>query len=128
MQFPSHASGDVAFGPDGFLYASAGDGASFDTEDYGQDNNPCGDPANEGGSLRSQDLRTSSDPLGLSGAISGSTRPPAAPSQATANRIVAYGQRNPWRLTFRPGTTELWSGDVGGSVWEEINRIPDVTR
>ena len=58
MQFPSHASGDVVFGPDGYLYASAGDGASFDTEDWGQAGNPCGDPANEGGSLRSQDIRT----------------------------------------------------------------------
>ena len=46
--------------------------------------------------------------------------PTAAP--ATPTRLVAYGQRNPWRLTFRPGTSELWSGDVGGSAWEEINR------
>ena len=52
MQFQSHASGDVRFGPDGCLYASTGDGASFDTQDYGQGGNPCGDPANEGGSLR----------------------------------------------------------------------------
>ena len=36
---------------------------------------------------------------------------------------MAYGQRNPWRLTFRPGTSELWSGDVGGSIWEEVNRL-----
>ena len=57
---------------------------------------------------------------------------PATGSPATghqqADRLVAYGQRNPWRLTFRPGTNELWSGDVGGSTWEEINRIPDVAQ
>jgi hypothetical protein len=28
------------------------------------------------------------------------------------------------RFTFRPGTTEIWSGDVGWNAWEEINRIP----
>ena len=130
FQFGSHASGDVAFGPDGKLYASAGEGASFDTMDYGQYANPCADPGDEGGSLRSQDYRSASDALGVDGTIvkmdpvTGFT-----PSQATANSwLVAYGQRNPWRLTFRQGTNELWSGDVGGSEWEEVNRIPDVTQ
>ena len=128
FQFGSHASGDVAFGPDGMLYASVGEGASFDSLDYGQYANACDDPSNEGGSLRSQDVRSTSDPLGVDGAIvkmdptTGFT-----PSQATANQwLVAYGQRNPWRLAFRPGTFELWSRDVGGSLWEEVNRIPDV--
>jgi glucose/arabinose dehydrogenase len=135
FQFGSHASGDVAFGPDGKLYASAGDGASFDTLDYGQYANPCGDPADEGGSLRSQDYRSSGDPLGVDGSIV--RMDPAiglTPSQASASSwLVAYGQRNPWRLTFRPQadgsglTNELWSGDVGASSWEEVNRLPDVT-
>jgi glucose/arabinose dehydrogenase/PKD repeat protein len=127
MQFPSHASGDVAFGPDGYLYASAGDGASFDTEDYGQAGNPCpGDPVDEGGSLRSQDIRTPGDALSFSGSIiriDKTSGLAADGTQDNASRIVAYGQRNPWRLTFRPGTSELWSGDVGGSLWEEINRL-----
>jgi len=125
MQFPSHASGDVRFGPDGWLYASTGDGASFDTQDYGQAANPCGDPANEGGALRSQDVRSGADPLGLGGSVWRIN--PAnghAPSGSTSNadRLVLYGQRNPWRLTFRPGTSELWSADVGASTAEEINR------
>ena len=69
QQFPSHSIGTVAFGLDGQLYASAGDGASFNYVDYGQTSpqptapeprNPAsmGDPANEGGALRSQDLRS----------------------------------------------------------------------
>ena len=68
QQFPSHSIGTVAFGPDGALYASGGDGASFNFADYGQAGgtlagtptpvNPCADPANEGGALRSQDIRT----------------------------------------------------------------------
>jgi glucose/arabinose dehydrogenase len=46
-QHPSHSIGTVEFGPDGALYASGGDGASFGFADYGQDGsplNPCGDP------------------------------------------------------------------------------------
>ena len=130
FQFGSHASGDVAFGPDGLLYASAGDGASFDTLDYGQYANPCARPGDEGGSLRVAGLPDVRATRSASAArSSGSTRRPGSPRpQATANSwLVAYGQRNPWRLTFRPGTNELWSGDVGGSEWEEVNRIPDVT-
>ena len=135
FQFGSHASGDVAVGPDGKLYASSGEGASFTTLDHGQYANPCADPTNEGGSLRSQDHRSATDPLGVDGSVfkmdpdNGFT-----PSQGTANSwLVAYGQRNPWRLTFRPkadGTglsKELWSGDVGASKAEEVNRIADVT-
>ena len=134
-QFGSHASGDVAFGPDGKLYASSGEGASFITLDYGQYSNPCDDPANEGGSLRSQDYRSATDPLGVDGSVF-KMDPDTGfiPSQATANSwLVAYGQRNPWRLAFRPkadGTglsKELWSGDVGASKAEEVNRIADVT-
>src|SRR5262249_29436789 len=36
---------------------------------------------------------------------------------------VAYGLRNPFRWTFKPGTSEIWEGDVGWRTWEEINRI-----
>ena len=47
QQYPSHSIGTVEFGRDGALYASGGDGASFNFADYGQDGsplNPCGDP------------------------------------------------------------------------------------
>ena len=43
----------------------------------------------------------------------------------TDDRHVAYGLRNPFRFTFRPGTNEIWVGDVGWNTWEEIDRIPD---
>ena len=134
-QFSSHSSGDVAFGPDGRLYASAGDGASFRNADYGQANNvgypegaACpGDPVDQGGSLRAQDQRTGADPLGIDGTIF--RLDPAAgltPSQATAGQwLVAMGQRNPWRLVFRQGNKQLWSVDVGSSNWEEINVLDD---
>jgi len=48
-------------------------------------------------------------------------------SNANARRIIGYGMRNPFRFTFRPGTNELWIGDVGWATWEEIDRIPNPT-
>ncbi len=79
QQFSSHSMGSLAFGADGYLYVTAGDGASFDNQDWGQFGgtegvppptaaNPCGDPpfpigtpqtrpTAEGGALRSQSPR-----------------------------------------------------------------------
>jgi glucose/arabinose dehydrogenase/PKD repeat protein len=146
QQYPSHSIGAVEFGADGALYASGGDGASFNFADYGQDGsplNPCGDPPGgvgatlapptaQGGALRSQDLRTSGDPVTLDGSIirvnpaTGAAladNPLAGNTDPNARRIIAAGLRNPFRFTFFPGTDELWLGDVGWSDWEEINRI-----
>jgi uncharacterized repeat protein (TIGR01451 family) len=148
QQYPSHSIGSLAFGSDGALYVSGGDGASFNFTDWGQDGNPvnpCGDPpaapgtnltppTAEGGALRSQDVRTLADPTSLDGAIlrvdpsTGAglpTNPLAASSDANARRIVAYGLRNPFRITTRPGTSEVWIGDVGWNLWEEIDRVAD---
>ena len=44
-------------------------------------------------------------------------------SDPNARRIIANGSRNPFRFTIRPGTSEVWSGDVGWNTWEEINRL-----
>jgi len=150
QQYPSHSIGDLAFGPDGALYASGGDGASFNYVDYGQDGspvNPCGDPPGgpgtvltpptaEGGALRAQDLRTSGDPVTLDGTViridpatgAGlSGNPLIGSSDANARRVIAHGLRNPFRLAFRPTTQELWVADVGWNTWEEVNRITDTT-
>jgi glucose/arabinose dehydrogenase len=149
QQYPSHSIGSLAFGADGALYVSGGDGASFTFTDYGQDGsplNPCGDPPGgvgaalspptaEGGALRSQDLRTSGDPTGLSGAIlridpaTGAPLPdnPITGPDTNARRIVASGLRNPFRFTIRPGTNEVWAGDVGWDTWEEIDRVASPT-
>ena len=74
------------------------------------------------------------DPTGLDGAIlrldpaTGAGlagNPFFASSDANARRVIAYGLRNPFRITSRPGTNEIWVGDVGWNNWEEINRIPN---
>jgi glucose/arabinose dehydrogenase/PKD repeat protein len=146
QQYPSHSIGSMAFGADGALYLTGGDGASFNFTDWGQDGspvNPCGDPPGgvgaaltpptaEGGALRSQDLRTSLDPVGLGGTVlridpaTGAGKPDNPQGLSTdpnARRIVATGLRNPFRMTIRPGTNEVWTGDVGWNTWEEINRV-----
>ncbi len=108
--------------------------------------NPCGDPpvpvggsqtppTAEGGSLRSQSFRRpSSQPATLDGTVirvdpaTGDPHP-GNPNVTAAGidrqRIVTYGLRQPFRFTFRPGTNELWIGDVGENTWEEINRDPN---
>jgi glucose/arabinose dehydrogenase len=150
QQFPSHSTGALAFGADGALYASAGEGAHWATTtaghpDYGQYGNPGGDPpvpvggtqappTAEGGSLRAQDLRTAGDPVGLGGTIirvhpdTGAAmpdNPQAGAADANTRRIIAYGLRNPFRIAARPGTRELWVGDVGWRLDDEINRLLD---
>jgi glucose/arabinose dehydrogenase len=132
----SHAMQEVRFGPDGMLYVGGGDGARVNPPDHGQYNNPCNDPVDEGGSLRAQDLRTAGDPVSLDGSIiridpttgaGAPGNPLAASPDANARRIVAEGLRNPFRFSFRPGTEELWIGDVGWRTHEEINRLVDPT-
>jgi glucose/arabinose dehydrogenase len=154
-QFSSHGIGSLAFGDDGALYLSAGDGASFNGVDYGQAGgspgspvpaNPCGDPGGpvgtrlspptaEGGALRAQDLRSAGDPLGYGGSIlrihpdTGAAMPDnplVGQGRPEAARVIAHGMRNPFRFSPRPGTDEIWTGDVGWSTDEELNRIADV--
>lgn len=136
QQFGSHSAGALEFDAAGYLYASGGEGANYDRVDWGQfevgGKDPCGDPANQGGRLRSQDVRTGGDPTGLAGSViridpatgqGAPGNPRARSSSPNERRLVAYGFRNPFRIALRPGTSDLYVGDVGEGTAEEIDRV-----
>ncbi len=143
QQYPSHSVDDLFFGADGFLYMSAGDGANFSggTPDYGQlgnPPNPCGDPPNEGGALRTQDILTPNDATALNGSVlrldvgggsvvAAAGNPLVGNAVADDDYVIAIGLRNPFRMARRPGTNEIWVADVGWNTWEEIDIIPSPT-
>jgi glucose/arabinose dehydrogenase len=140
QQFSSHSVGDLQFGPEGALYVSGGEGASFLGADFGQlgtPANPCGDPPSpagtalesptaEGGSLRSQNLHNLSGKLLRIDPETGEAMPGnplSADVDPTTRKIVAYGFRNPFRFTIDPATGEAYVANVGSSVFEEIDRF-----
>jgi glucose/arabinose dehydrogenase len=113
--FTNHNGGQLAFGPDGYLYVSSGDGGSG------------GDPQENAqaldtplGKLLRLDI-DAADP-GLEYAI-----PPSNPFVGVAGareEIWAYGLRNPWRFSFDRASGDLWIADVGQASWEEVSRQP----
>jgi glucose/arabinose dehydrogenase len=146
QQFSSHSIGDLRFGPEGALYASGGDGASFSSADYGQlgdEPNPCGDPPSpagtalkpptaEGGSLRSQSNKVLNGKIIRVDPDTGEGWPgnPLLGSEVSIGnaaknegRIVAKGFRNPFRFAFDPVHGELYTDNVGSSEIEELDRF-----
>ena len=110
--FPNHKGGQLAFGPDGFLYIGLGDGGSG------------GDPLNNGQNLFSflgKMLRIGVDPP-FSGGLQ-YTIPADNPfvGGSGLGEIYAYGLRNPWRFSFEPITNRLFVADVGQDSWEEVD-------
>ena len=111
---PNHNGGCLAFGPDGYLYISSGDGG------------PGGDPDN-----RAQDTNVLLGKLlriDIDNPAGGNNYgiPPDNPFVGNPNakeEIWAYGLRNPWRFSFDFTDNDLWIGDVGQGDVEEINKV-----
>ena len=112
--YSNHNGGQIAFGPDGYLYVGLGDG--------GSGGDPHGNGQNKAtllGSILRIDVAGSSETeryripadnpfVGVSDA-----RP----------EIWAYGLRNPWRFSFDQQTGLMWAADVGQNSWEEIDLV-----
>ncbi len=109
----NHKAGDIAFGPDGYLYLGMGDGGGG------------GDPSNSGQNLETLlakmlriDVNAPQGPLNY-------TIPPDNPFVGIPGRdeIWAFGLRNPWRISFDRETGDFWIADVGQNLWEEIDMV-----
>ncbi len=98
--YSNHNGGQLAFGPDGYLYTGTGDGGSG------------GDPENRAQNLKSM--------FGKLLRFNLKQRHPLP-------QIVGYGLRNPWRFSFDRLTGDLYIGDVGQNSWEELDFTPRVS-
>ncbi len=111
--FSNHNGGDLAFGDDGYLYISSGDGGSG------------GDPQNNAqntNSLLGKILRLDVNNTTPSENYSIPSDNHFIGDPARKEEIWAYGLRNPWKFSFDRLTGDLWIADVGQNNDEEINR------
>lgn len=145
----SHGIGTLAFGEDGSLLASCGEGASFQTNDVGSAeetyfqqalDDGLMQPSEDVGAFRSQSLSSLKgkiwrlDPETGDGLASNPFYDPANPRSA-ASRVWALGLRNPFRFIVKAGTGEhditsggpghILVGDVGANLWEETTAITE---
>jgi glucose/arabinose dehydrogenase len=118
--YRNHNGGQLAFGPDGCLYVGIGDGGSeYDPNSFGQ--NP--------GVALAKILRIDPESAVAPGAGGGTPHrtyriPPDNPFVGNADFVPEtwhWGLRNPWRFSFDRETGDMYIGDVGQDLWEEID-------
>jgi glucose/arabinose dehydrogenase len=113
-EYSNHNGGQLAFGPDGHLYWSIGDGGG------------SADPLRAGqrlDTLLGKIVRV--DVSRTCGALAYCV-PADNPFVGTAGarpEIWLYGLRNPWRFSFDSADGSLWIGDVGQGRWEEVDHL-----
>jgi quinoprotein glucose dehydrogenase len=126
--FGNHKGGEIAFGPDGDLYIALGDG--------GDANDPYGNGQNTAVLLAKMlriDVNTPNSRIGdgrsqrtLNYGIPSDNpfaKEPDMGGNGARHEIWAYGLRNVWRYSFDRQTGDLWGGDVGQDLWEEVDLI-----
>ena len=112
--FSNHNGGQLAFGPDGYLYIGLGDGGG------------AGDPQGNGqnlGTVLGSILRIDVSGLSAPGDYEIPADNPFVGTEGARAEIWAFGLRNPWRFSFDLETGLLWAGDVGEHEREEIDII-----
>ncbi len=126
--YGNHNGGQLAVGPDGWLYVGIGDGGSaYDPRENGQNLESML------GKVLRYDLADDPEPPAALAGPDGTTDELdtriAARIEATNGRweMVAYGLRDPWRLSFDRDTGDLWIADVGldraQRQTQEVNRL-----
>ncbi|MBI3468967.1 MAG: PQQ-dependent sugar dehydrogenase [Planctomycetes bacterium] len=116
IEWPSggHNGGCLQFGPDGYLYIATGDSSGIaDEYQTGQDM----------GVLAGKILRIDVDHHDEGKAYAIPKDNPFVGVEGARPEIWAYGLRQPWKMSFDRRTGELWTGNVGQDLWEQIYRI-----
>jgi glucose/arabinose dehydrogenase len=116
-QFRSHTMAQLVFGPDGYLYVGVGDGG---TDSFG-DPDPFGAGQRTDeifASILRIDVHAETHPYGIP------PDNPFADTDSHAKEVWVYGLRNPSRFSFDRETGDLYIGDVGHDLWEEIDIVP----
>ncbi|HEY7413455.1 MAG TPA: PQQ-dependent sugar dehydrogenase [Vicinamibacteria bacterium] len=116
----NHNVVDLAFGPDGFLYVSSGDGGSPNRFFFAQD------PSNHHGTVMRIDPVSTSGP-GIMASANGQYGIPTdnfgAQHAAALDEVYALGFRSPFRMDFDRLTGRLYLADVGESALEEVDLV-----
>lgn len=119
----NHNGGNIAFGPDGYLYLGFGDGGA-----WGDQKNHAQNIQTWFGSLLRLNVKPSVIDTKRNPVYGIPADNPFAHSKKCSDskgcpEIFAWGFRNPWRFSFDSKTRALWVGDVGQGEWEEIDRV-----